>query len=416
VNGDPVTGTQGSIPPAKAFDEDQIEIVNVIANAGLTPNHTELDQLWQALQALFAQKYITTPITKTVHGVGADFTDLNAAFVWLANYIITPTGSVTFMVAPGKWTYATTVEVNHPNANRVTIQGGALLGATPQYQNFSTTGYHTGTDGTNHITYLRSVHATELAFTGGVTGFVTTTRGVTLRYLLVSGSQTIATGPTNFYGISYQGNGLLAYEDVNLDGCSFWGFGSVGIQIIGATVSQVSGLSIVSSFNGWQGMTMNGGIFFGSINAQVILMSNGVAGLTNFGGMFWADRVVVKGHGPPLGNAAIQCEQGGQIFIGVIGGGANHGLICEVNQTGVILSGALMIAEGASYSNNATYGIWLHGGATAYVTDSQFFTNGVNAILAQENSYANAVRSAFTGTGDSPPNNTTGNIESYIQV
>ena len=79
INGNPVTGTEGSIPPATAFDEDQIEIITVIQNVGLTPDHNDLTQLWQAIQSLIAQKYITSPIVKKVHGAGADFVELNAA-------------------------------------------------------------------------------------------------------------------------------------------------------------------------------------------------------------------------------------------------------------------------------------------------------------------------------------------------
>jgi hypothetical protein len=141
INGNPTTGTEGSIPPARSIDEDQIEIVNVIVNAGLTPNHEELDQLWQALMALLAKKYITTNIIKHVHGSGADFVDLHAAMTWLAEYTITNTGYVTFMIAPGKWTYTATVELNHANINRVAIQGGALLGASPTRNSLSVTGY-----------------------------------------------------------------------------------------------------------------------------------------------------------------------------------------------------------------------------------------------------------------------------------
>src|SRR5262249_6437362 len=240
VNGDPVTGTEGSIPPASAIDEAQIEIVEVIrrTKAGEIntlpdplpplndPDHNDLTQLWQALMQLFAQKWITTPIVKTVHGTGADFTDLNASMKWLSRFMISSTGFVTFMVAPGKWTYNTQVEINHPMSNRIAIQGGALLGATPQPPNVSVTGYHSATDGTNQIIYLRSVHSTELAFTGGVNGFRITTPGCTFRYILVTGSQTAAPATA---ADPFQGNGFVAFEDFWVDGVSIWGFGAFGI-------------------------------------------------------------------------------------------------------------------------------------------------------------------------------------------
>lgn len=49
VNGDPATGTPGSIPPDDAFEHPQREIVAAIVAAGLTPDHTVLTQLRQAI-------------------------------------------------------------------------------------------------------------------------------------------------------------------------------------------------------------------------------------------------------------------------------------------------------------------------------------------------------------------------------
>jgi len=255
INGDPVTGTEGSIPPNTAFDETQIEILTVITNAGLVPTHADLTQLWQALQSLFAQKFITTPVTKTVHGSGADFPDLITALTWLDSYLITNTGSVTFMLAAGKWTYNETIEINHPNSNRVTIQGGALLGATPQPSNISVTGFFSSTDGTNQIIYLRSVHATELAFAGGVNGFVFLTAGCLLRYLLITGSQSQASPPAG--SNIFQGCGIYAVKDPYLDGCSFWGFGYVGIYCSGCALRLPTSLSLTICFCTTGGLLMS---------------------------------------------------------------------------------------------------------------------------------------------------------------
>jgi hypothetical protein len=49
VNGNPATGTQGSIPPAAALEATQREIVNCIVQAGLSPDPANLGQLWQAI-------------------------------------------------------------------------------------------------------------------------------------------------------------------------------------------------------------------------------------------------------------------------------------------------------------------------------------------------------------------------------
>lgn len=49
VNGNPSTGTQGSIIPAGAIEQDQRELVNAILGAGLTPSSTDVTQLYQAM-------------------------------------------------------------------------------------------------------------------------------------------------------------------------------------------------------------------------------------------------------------------------------------------------------------------------------------------------------------------------------
>src|SRR5579884_2898741 len=45
-------GVDGSIPPAKFFNNVQAEILSVITHAGLTPSDADLTQLWQAIMAL----------------------------------------------------------------------------------------------------------------------------------------------------------------------------------------------------------------------------------------------------------------------------------------------------------------------------------------------------------------------------
>jgi hypothetical protein len=49
VNGNPATGTPGSIIPAAAAEAAQREIVNCITQAGLAPDPANLTQLWQAI-------------------------------------------------------------------------------------------------------------------------------------------------------------------------------------------------------------------------------------------------------------------------------------------------------------------------------------------------------------------------------
>jgi hypothetical protein len=51
INGNPATGTMGSIPPAASIEHPQREIANLIAHAGLTPIDTDLHQLAKSVQS-----------------------------------------------------------------------------------------------------------------------------------------------------------------------------------------------------------------------------------------------------------------------------------------------------------------------------------------------------------------------------
>jgi hypothetical protein len=60
VNGNPSTGTAGSIPPAAAIENPQREIVNVISGAGLTPTNADLTQLAKGIQSNQLQYHADT--------------------------------------------------------------------------------------------------------------------------------------------------------------------------------------------------------------------------------------------------------------------------------------------------------------------------------------------------------------------
>jgi hypothetical protein len=51
INGDPSTGTMGSIPPAASIEYPQREIVNLIADTGRAPDNAQLHQLGQSIQS-----------------------------------------------------------------------------------------------------------------------------------------------------------------------------------------------------------------------------------------------------------------------------------------------------------------------------------------------------------------------------
>src|SRR5215831_6679636 len=258
VNGNPVTGTAGSIPPATAFDEDQLEIINVIINAGLIPTHGDVTQLWQALQALFAQRYITTAITKYVHGPGPggqpqDFADMHAAMDWLSRYIITQSGSVLFMIASGQHAYTTPIEVDHPNANRVTISGYPLTGAAPTPGMFQYTGPHNAGDGTYDYGKLSPTHAgcfaTELIFSGGSQGIINYGHGLTIEQLLITGSQSLPPAAPPGQSDQTSATGIVAYADVYLNTITCFGFGNFGIVALQCDVEVRGGPALCCVYN-----------------------------------------------------------------------------------------------------------------------------------------------------------------------
>jgi hypothetical protein len=51
INGNPSTGTMGSIPPAASIEYPQREIVNFITDAGMVPSNSDLHQLSEAIQS-----------------------------------------------------------------------------------------------------------------------------------------------------------------------------------------------------------------------------------------------------------------------------------------------------------------------------------------------------------------------------
>jgi hypothetical protein len=410
INGNPVTGTEGSIPPATAFDEDQIEILNVIVQAGLTPSHTDLTQLWQALQALFSRRYITTDITKTVHagptGGTPDFPDLFAAMNWVQGYTITNTGSVTFLVGPGKWVYTQTFEIIHQNANRIFIQGAALKGGAPTPGNITCTGYSAAAravDATNQLVYLRSTFSTELQFTSGVTGIRVFDVGCTLRYLLITGSQDIGPAP-------YDGRGIELYADLWHDCLAIWGFGDRGVSSWDCTMRSATSLPLVICACGQYGMHIFGGGYIGNYGQDLIVASCGVVGIRIFGGYCWAERLTVKGTGSTSG--------GGGNGVDSLQGGL---LLCEtwadLHQNAVVgyycIGACSASVQNSFFQNNGYYGIATSGG-NVYCYGSVFSGNGSLAILAQEGAVVNAIGASISGT-TSPPVNTNGAANGYIE-
>ncbi|SIO49901.1 hypothetical protein SAMN05443247_06576 [Bradyrhizobium erythrophlei] len=75
INGNPSTGTMGSIPPAASIEYPQREIVAMIADAGITPSNADLTQLAKAIQSCFIN-YV--PDTGTVNALNVTMSPVPA--------------------------------------------------------------------------------------------------------------------------------------------------------------------------------------------------------------------------------------------------------------------------------------------------------------------------------------------------
>jgi hypothetical protein len=396
-----VTGTEGSIPPATAFDEDQIEIVTVIQNAGLVPDHGDLTQLWQALQLMIAKRYITTPITKTVHVPNGDFDDMFEALDWVADYTITPTGYVTFMVGAGRFTYNNTIEIDHPNASRIAIQGSNLVGGMPSGSDLAPTfspPYHNAGDGTNQIVKLRAAYATEFAFTHGGSGFLILRGGAMLRYLLLTGTQSVSSPLPGqpwrpFSGI---GSGLEVYDLLHIDTVSVWGFGNAGVFLNGGEIMSDSPGNNAFCYNTNAGIYGVNGLWHQQ-GGELIINSNGNCGFFARGGFYQfgyippsggPGKVYCSGNAGGGGLGGMTLESGAFVEIGF------NSNITKNSANGVLLAGSCtFLGEHVNYISNQSQHVNIAGTSTAWL-DNSAFSGTATTVVCTGNGYAETLGSS----------------------
>jgi hypothetical protein len=117
INGNPSTGTMGSIPPAASIEYPQREIVSLIADAGMTPDNADLAQLAKGVQG-----------GRLVYGV-----DTGTANAYSIN--VSPT--LAAYAAGQRWTVKignsntgpSTININALGARHIVYpQGGEMIG------------------------------------------------------------------------------------------------------------------------------------------------------------------------------------------------------------------------------------------------------------------------------------------------
>jgi hypothetical protein len=378
VDGDPDAGIEGSIVPAGGVEFDQREVVEVI-NAAYTrhysdfsntacaaPSNGDLTQLRKAIEGFIRttpipQWYIDNVVNYQVHGTGAKYFDLNVAFEDLSKFIITHNGFVTLACAAGKWTYgAVGVSLDHPNGNRITVAGAAML-SLPVSTDFTVTGYDAtsrANDRNNNLTRLRTRFATEFDFSSGQ-GVYASCVGMAFKNILIVGDRSakggfgVLQGQLNVANVSVWGGyvgvggGLLSLTD----GSFFSGTGSTG-----------HGIGLASGGNMWHG-----------VNTQVWTTSNDNNGV----------------------GAGFDCGANGyaQFFAE---GNAWSGLMCSI-------IGQYQVGSNSKFSYNAQQGVFLDQGSF-YADNStgaaQFVNNGGPAgLYVTVQSSAQCPGAQFSGNG-----------------
>lgn len=119
INGNPATGTMGSIPPAASIEFPQREIVALITDSGLTPDNADLSQLAKAVQS---QRVNYNPDTGTADALAVTLSPVPIAY--------SPGFTVT--VKKGSASNATTTPTMNVNAlgpRTITFPSGAPLRA-----------------------------------------------------------------------------------------------------------------------------------------------------------------------------------------------------------------------------------------------------------------------------------------------
>ncbi|GJE45379.1 hypothetical protein [Methylobacterium soli] len=410
-NGNVELGIQGSIADAKAWEFPQREIINVITEAGLTPTNNNLTQLAEAIPIIaFSGSnsiIVDTPITKTVHGFGGDFADLNAAFSWLSRRSILPTGSVTFQIAIGTgishFVYTDNVVFSHKDGSRVFIKGAPLNAPIPNPNLLTSTGNGAparASDTAANLNALRNSYSSELFFANGTSFTVIgnlgnlqdvlltsdqTGTGVNILRLL-NGSQTL----TRVSCVNAQNCGLLSlFSDTALYGtCHFLGSGLHGV-VVGnnGTMTLKAGAALSCQSNALDGLSVTGG---GVVTADGDFSTAGPPVYARANGQYGVE-----------GNAAI-------VVLAASGAAINNG------QAGYFASNPGLIRADGCVSSGSPYGFQ----ALYFAQISAVNTSGASTTFAYvANNSSQIIRIGGTATAPtvaSPAVGASGNNGSII--
>jgi hypothetical protein len=418
INGNPSTGTMGSIPPAESIEHDQREVVEVINVANTrgykdfsdtpcaVPAPTDLMQLRKAIEGFVRAlpleygDLIDTYVTFTVHGPGADFPDLNAALHYLSKFKITSTGRVVLQLAGAaaagpatQYIYTQTVIFDHPQNHRIFILGAQLRGSAPtDYTAFTLTGNTPGaraSDTAANLTKLRGIYATELRFNN------------------CNGIEIVGTCIGILSGVLITSNNASGYQGVMVSAAST----ELNVQYLYTGISTGQGVAVVG---------FDTCFYFGqcgNASAYVLDFPQIAIGSTGYGGGFWS-------------NANSSFQPGGKCLSF---SNAAHGFLCTYswlffdsaqNQTAYNGQDGVTVVQGMAFINaakvwgNGGWGLVADQGSVLDAGGATFSVGGVyNAsgdAYANHMSYINVYNSGGYRSIWSPGLGSVGNVNSII--
>lgn len=374
--------------------------VNIIDTAGEAPSFATGDiatLIYNGAAFLYAPPAltITSAITKTVYGAGADFTDLNAAMAWLSRRRISVSGSVTLQIQAGQHVSSTRQNLSHPDGERIFINGGRSA-AIPPYTSYARNGNSSGqraTDGAANLAMLRGIYTRELRFTGA-SGIVINGQWGGITDLLITGDRTAGEN-----GLSISGR-IMA-----VTGVAVHGFGNYGITVNQSGFAQLDNCAAVYCA-GLGGMTVDDSGTIVTVNSCVVVGcdQNGIytvngGRLRVFSGLCTSACHVLQGFNATGGG-----------LINASGGTTRS----ELNAAaGFFATGCSSISVPNAYAGGNGIGGYADQRSFLYLAGATG-TGNTNGFSAYGGSFIDMHGSTLTGSSTSPAANTVGNNNSYI--
>ena len=398
INGNPATGTMGSIPPAASIEFPQREIVNLVAAAGLTPDNADLNQLARGIQSgniiYGADTGSATAYAMTLNPPLLGYSDGLAVWMLPANANSGPA----------------TLNVNGLGARNIVRRGGAALSAgdmPQQYKSLLTYNalhanfelYGTGFTPAGFVPVLT---ANMNLYVNGATGDDTNYDGTTAVVSAPHGpfkTITRAMNETFKYGPSVFTMTINVAAGTYNECCATPALRgpSIAIQGAGAATTVVTGLADSHTFFCGYGNTMS----VQNICAQAtlgtygppscfvasnggFLYTNNTASDTAVGFVFWANagNVAVGTHTFNSGSSVNSCicAIGGNValFSGVAKTIANYIFAGPISMSGAFVyasgNGSIYVSP-APYTNIFT--------SVGFVSGAKYTANFNGVIIAQ---------------------------------